>query len=228
MHSRIGLPILCRVSAQPSQPLPPPPHPSLQPPDTFPCFCPALTFSSLQPFDAFLPAAHFPGRMASRTGRPAAFPGRVQFKRKIFKNQAERRRTGGDPAQLNILTDLGEHAAALVGTHSCLATTRGGADPSLASRPTPQAQREAAPVPVPLQVIITTGGEETTEPEEEMETEEDVPCITSTVAPAATSSASTSTEEVVSPSSLQQATPMRPTVPTPTPRRLSQQGRHAL
>uniref|UniRef100_UPI00398E9FA3 uncharacterized protein isoform X2 n=1 Tax=Pristiophorus japonicus TaxID=55135 RepID=UPI00398E9FA3 len=245
MHSRIGLPILCRVSAQPSQPLPPPPHPSLQPPDTFPCFCPALTFSSLQPFDAFLPAAHFPGRMASRTGRPAAFPGRVQFKRKLSKNRAEQRRTGGELANLCQLTDfegqawcewgstIGRPPVGVLNLVPCHQASK--ASQSLQAQQSLQAHQvlQASQSLQALQPMQAISGDEearaspllvqvllSTEDSKEVEEE---PAVGSSNVPAAIFS---STKQAVGPSSLQQGT-LSGSMPAPTPQRMVRRDRIA-
>uniref|UniRef100_UPI00398E9065 uncharacterized protein n=1 Tax=Pristiophorus japonicus TaxID=55135 RepID=UPI00398E9065 len=164
----------------------------------------------------------------------AAIGGILKTKRKLSNNRREQRRTGGGSAQLQQLSEIEECVAALVGADSRLATTRGVAEPTHASRHlAPEAQREAlATAPATLEVLMTTGGEEeheTTEPEE-MEEEDalnthNIPeTSASPVGPAAMSLFLN--KEVVGPSGMQLAMPRRSLVLTQTPRRSGQCSQH--
>uniref|UniRef100_UPI00398EA010 uncharacterized protein isoform X1 n=1 Tax=Pristiophorus japonicus TaxID=55135 RepID=UPI00398EA010 len=74
--------------------------------------------------------------MASRTGRPAAFPGRVQFKKKLSTMRSMQRRMGGGPP---VPSDMEQRVLGLVGKHP-RTTTDATADPEVMPPVRPQAR----------------------------------------------------------------------------------------
>uniref|UniRef100_UPI00398F8934 uncharacterized protein isoform X2 n=1 Tax=Pristiophorus japonicus TaxID=55135 RepID=UPI00398F8934 len=79
--------------------------------------------------------------MASRTGRPAAFPGRVQFKKKLSTMRSMQRRMGGGPP---VPSDMEQRVLGLVGKHP-RTTTDATADPEVMP-PQPAAWPHARPL----------------------------------------------------------------------------------
>uniref|UniRef100_UPI00398F573C uncharacterized protein n=1 Tax=Pristiophorus japonicus TaxID=55135 RepID=UPI00398F573C len=165
------------------------------------------------------------------------------LQKKLSKNRAEQRRTGGGPPVMCELTDIEERALALVGIHNH-SSTRAAAEPDVMP-PQPRAQSlptaprqgddpEAASAvdrasgveeprisAVELQVVLSTDDSEELEEPAATSSRSSTPITFS--APAAMSS---SIVEVAGPSTLLQGTPSV-SMPAPTSRRLVRHSRTA-
>uniref|UniRef100_UPI00398F1C90 uncharacterized protein n=1 Tax=Pristiophorus japonicus TaxID=55135 RepID=UPI00398F1C90 len=89
--------------------------------------------------------------------------------KKLSKNRAEQRRTGGGPPVIGELTDIEEWALALVGIHnrsakSAVTVNRQGADPASAVDRRSDVEKPRIS-PVELQIILSTEDSEDVEEE---------------------------------------------------------------